>query len=95
VFPIQVPALRDRREDIPALASRFLATSSQSSGRYWRIRWRRQDALMRFDGPGNGRQLQNETPAVALAADGQTIAPPSGKGGPPSWNLSRRTSQEN
>ena len=76
VFPIQVPALRDRREDIPLLASRFLAASSQSSGKHiGGFDADAIDALMRFDWPGNGRQLQNEIArAVALAADGQAIS---------------------
>jgi transcriptional regulator with PAS, ATPase and Fis domain len=76
VFPIQVPALRDRREDIPLLASLFLAASSHSSGkRISGFDADAIDALMRFHWPGNGRQLQNGIArAVALAADGQTIA---------------------
>src|SRR5215472_5433295 len=76
VFPIQVPALRDRREDIPLLANRFLAASSHNSGkRIGGFDADAIDALMRFHWPGNGRQLQNEIArAVALAADGQTIS---------------------
>jgi transcriptional regulator with GAF, ATPase, and Fis domain len=76
VFPIPVPALRDRREDIPLLASRFLAANAKSSGkRIGGFDADAIDALMRFDWPGNVRQLRNEIArAVALAADGQTIA---------------------
>ena len=75
VFPIQLPPLRDRREDIPLLVSRFLAISSQSSGKHiGGIDADALDALVRFDWPGNVRQLQNEIErAVALAAAGQTI----------------------
>jgi len=77
VFPIQLPPLRDRREDVPLLASRFLAISSRSSGkRMGGIDTEALDALVRFHWPGNVRQLQNEIErAVALAAEGQTIAP--------------------
>jgi len=76
VFPIRMPPLRDRREDIPLLASRFLARSSQESGkRIGRIEPDALDALVRFNWPGNVRQLQNEIErAVALAANGQSIA---------------------
>ena len=76
VFPIPLPALRDRREDIPLLASRFLAANVKSSGkRIGGFDADAIDALMRFDWPGNVRQLRNEIArAVALAADGQTIA---------------------
>jgi DNA-binding NtrC family response regulator len=58
------------------LASRFLAASSQSSGkRIGGFDADAIDALMRFDWPGNVRQLQNEIArSVALAADGQRIA---------------------
>jgi transcriptional regulator with GAF, ATPase, and Fis domain len=75
VFPILVPALRDRREDIPLLAGRYLAAYSKSSGkRIGGFDADAIDALMRFDWPGNVRQLRNEIArAVALAADGQTI----------------------
>ncbi|HEY2485901.1 MAG TPA: sigma 54-interacting transcriptional regulator [Candidatus Binataceae bacterium] len=75
VFPIRLPPLRDRREDIPLLASRFLAKSSQGSGkRIGGIDADALDALIRFNWPGNVRQLQNEIErAVALAANGQSI----------------------
>jgi transcriptional regulator with GAF, ATPase, and Fis domain len=75
VFPIRLPPLRDRREDIPLLASRFLARSSQGSGkRIDEIDADALDALVRFNWPGNVRQLKNEIErAVALAANGQSI----------------------
>jgi Nif-specific regulatory protein len=75
VFPIRLPPLRDRREDIQLLASRFLARSSQGSGkRIDEIDADALDALVRFNWPGNVRQLQNEIErAVALAANGQSI----------------------
>jgi two-component system NtrC family response regulator len=72
VFPIPVPALRDRSEDVPLLASRFLAANAKTSGkRIGGFDADAIDALMRFDWPGNVRQLRNEIArAVALAADG-------------------------
>jgi transcriptional regulator with PAS, ATPase and Fis domain len=75
VFPIRLPPLRDRREDIPLLASRFLARSSHGSGkRIDEIDADALDALVHFNWPGNVRQLQNEIErAVALAANGQSI----------------------
>jgi DNA-binding NtrC family response regulator len=75
-FPIPLPALRERREDIPLLASLFLAANAKSSGKsIGGFDADAMDALVRFDWPGNGRQLRNEIArAVALAADGQTIA---------------------
>ena len=75
VFPIRLPPLRDRREDIPLLASRFLGRSAQGSGkRIDEIDADALDALVRFNWPGNVRQLKNEIErAVALAANGQSI----------------------
>jgi len=75
VFPIRLPPLRDRREDIPLLASRFLARSSQGSGkRIDRIDADALDALVRFHWPGNVRELQNEIErAVALAGEGEPL----------------------
>ena len=74
VFPIRLPPLRDRREDIPLLASRFL-TRSSSGKHIGGIDADALDALVRFTWPGNVRQLQNEIErAVALAASGQSIA---------------------
>jgi transcriptional regulator with PAS, ATPase and Fis domain len=75
-FPIRVPALRDRREDIPLLASRFVSLTAERNHR--RIQGIDQAAvalLMKFDWPGNVRQLRNEMDrAVALARDGETIS---------------------
>ena len=75
VFPIPLSALRDRPEDIPLLASCYLAANAMSSGkRIGGFDADAIDALMRFDWPGNVRQLRNEIArAVALAADGETI----------------------
>lgn len=58
VFRIQVPALRDRPEDIPGLVTEFLAEGSHSS-REWSVapdlmRW-----LQAHDWPGNVRELRN------------------------------------
>jgi transcriptional regulator with GAF, ATPase, and Fis domain len=74
-FPIPLPPLRERREDIPALVDHFLKVAGK--------RHRKQIAgavpaalslLVEFDWPGNVRELQNELErAVALAADGDTI----------------------
>jgi transcriptional regulator with GAF, ATPase, and Fis domain len=76
VFPIRIPPLRERREDIPLLATRFLAHAAE--------RYRKHlpgfepavlDLLSRAPWPGNVRELQNEIErAVALASEEQTIA---------------------
>lgn len=60
VFPIDVPPLRERRSDIPALASHFAATSARRMNRKVPV-LATEDAerLMAYDWPGNIRELQN------------------------------------
>jgi two-component system response regulator PilR (NtrC family) len=60
VIPIQVPALRERREDVELLANHFLkkySTTAQKS--ILRISQESLDALKAFEWPGNVRQLEN------------------------------------
>ncbi|MBL4783790.1 MAG: sigma-54-dependent Fis family transcriptional regulator, partial [Cohaesibacteraceae bacterium] len=61
VFPIRVPPLRDRREDIPELARHFLARFSAEEGKRLLTGFdeRALDILSQFDWPGNIRQLEN------------------------------------
>jgi transcriptional regulator with PAS, ATPase and Fis domain len=77
VFPIHVPALRDRREDVPLLISRFIQHSNEKLAK--RVQGIEQPALtllVHYPWPGNVRELQNEIErAVALTADGAAIAP--------------------
>jgi formate hydrogenlyase transcriptional activator len=60
VFPIQVPALRQRTEDIPRLVQHFTALYSQRMNkRVDVITPETMDALARYPWPGNIRELQN------------------------------------
>ena len=60
VTPIEVPALRDRREDIPALARYFIQQAAESVGLPPReIGSGAMAMLQSFDWPGNVRQLRN------------------------------------
>jgi Nif-specific regulatory protein len=74
-FPIRLPSLRERREDIPLLVGHFLsATAERHRKQIAGIEDEALEALECFDWPGNVRQLQNEIDrAVALARDGETI----------------------
>ncbi len=77
VFPMTLPPLRARREDIPDLARSFLARFSAEEGK--RIRGISAEALaliVQYDWPGNVRQLENALfRAVVLAdADELTLA---------------------
>jgi formate hydrogenlyase transcriptional activator len=60
VFPIQVPPLRQRREDIPRLVRHFTALFAQRMNkRIDDIPSDTMDALLRYPWPGNIRELQN------------------------------------
>ncbi len=60
VFPIHVPALRQRTEDIPELVRHFLALySRRMNKKIDRIPSETMDALVRYRWPGNIRELQN------------------------------------
>ncbi|MGH8018555.1 MAG: sigma-54-dependent transcriptional regulator [Opitutaceae bacterium] len=75
VFPIQVPPLRARKEDIPAIARHFLDRCGRRHG--IRVRGFDEEAmadLMAHDWPGNVRELQNTIErAVILTEDGSPI----------------------
>jgi Nif-specific regulatory protein len=76
VFPIRVPPLRERLDDVPALATHFLARASRRFGKeVGGLDPEALDRLARFDWPGNVRQLENEIDrAVAIARPGAPIA---------------------
>jgi len=73
VFHIELPPLRERREDIPLLANYFLEKYSRALGkRVKRFSERAQLLLMRYDYPGNVRELENAIErAVTLAEHGE------------------------
>jgi formate hydrogenlyase transcriptional activator len=72
VFPISVPSLRARREDIPSLAKHFVELSIRRTGRQIDyIPQHTMEALKSYDWPGNIRELQNLIErAVILSNDG-------------------------
>jgi DNA-binding NtrC family response regulator len=71
VFHLELPPLRERREDIPILAAYFAERVSQSLGKdVSRFTPDAQVALVRYDYPGNVRELENAIQrAVVLAED--------------------------
>jgi len=75
VVPIDVPPLRDRREDIEPLARVLLARVSAARGRALQLS---PDALREFldhDWPGNARELENALEYAVAVTRGQTILP--------------------
>lgn len=76
VFPIRLPALRERKNDIPELANYFLERAIARTGRRpLRISQAALDKLMHYRWPGNVRQLQNCIGRAVLKAKGETIQP--------------------
>jgi two-component system NtrC family response regulator len=76
VFPIYLPPLRERREDIPLLACHLLARARERSGR--NVARFSEDALRlleSFDWPGNVRQLDATIERAVIACDGDVIEP--------------------
>ena len=71
VVPLRVPALRERREDIPVLARHFLTRSAESSGIARReLSADALTALQAYEWPGNVRQLRNLMDWLLIMAPG-------------------------
>ena len=77
-FPVRLPPLRNRREDIPLLAQGFIVVAAERhKKRVTGIEPAALECLVRFDWPGNVRELRNEIErAVALVRDGEPIGMP-------------------
>ena len=74
VVPIRVPPLRERREDIPGLARRFLARfAAEERCRVHAITPDALDLLARYDWPGNVRQLENAVFRAVVLAEGPEL----------------------
>jgi len=74
VFPLFIPPLRERRDDIPRLLYHFLGVYCRKIGK--RVDGFSDDALemlMRYDWPGNVRQLRNTVERLVILADGQIL----------------------
>ena len=77
VFPIVLPPLRERKEDIPLLARYFASKYARRMNRSLeRIAPETLDAMTAYSWPGNVRELQNFVErAVILSSDGELRAP--------------------
>jgi two-component system nitrogen regulation response regulator GlnG len=74
-FPIHIPPLRDRREDIPALIEHFLRQSSAENNGEAAISDAALADLRARPWPGNIRELRNVIERAKIVARGQTIRP--------------------
>jgi DNA-binding NtrC family response regulator len=76
VFPMEVPPLRNRKEDLPALIEHFVRRFNAEEGKA--IPGVAPDTLsmlMAFDWPGNVRQLENAIFRAVVLSDGATLRP--------------------
>src|SRR6058998_1336231 len=75
VIPIEIPPLRDRREDIPALVEHFVRKHAQRTGR--RVE-KIDDAVLtglhQYDWPGNVRELENTIERAVVLSQGSIIS---------------------
>jgi DNA-binding NtrC family response regulator len=76
VVQVDLPPLRDRSEDVPALVERFLANLAERHSREkMRISTEALNALVRHDWPGNVRELRNVVEQAAVLATPPEILP--------------------
>jgi len=77
VFPIRLPALRERKDDIPILVRHFVRQYASRMGR--RITWigsEAMDALVGYSWPGNIRELQNLIERAVIRSSGEQLEVP-------------------
>jgi two-component system response regulator HydG len=76
VIPLQLPPLRERREDIPLLAEHFLRRAAAIAGKaIGGFTPEAMGALLRHSWPGNVRELENVVERAAMLTAGEQVAP--------------------
>jgi len=74
VIPIEIPSLRERREDIPALVEHFIQKHAQRVGRrIERLEETVMTGLQQYDWPGNVRELENTIERAVVLSTGPVI----------------------
>jgi formate hydrogenlyase transcriptional activator len=101
VFPVKLPPLRDRAEDIPLLAQFFVQRYASKVGRQINtIEGKTIDRLLRYDWPGNVRELENivqralilnSTPVLSIGEDILPLARQAAGRAPPTRAVARTT----
>ena len=99
VFPTHLPPLRERREDILPLTDYFIEKFNGKLDREVKhIDSRVKDVLVRYDWPGNIRELENFIERIVLMAGGDTITfediPPEWKSAAEEISLSQKAGQK-
>lgn len=76
VFPIHIPPLRERTEDIPVLASYFLDSFSRSFGRnFSEVSQEAAELMKQYPWPGNIRELRNVIERICIMKSGPSLLP--------------------
>lgn len=74
VFPVVVPPLRERKEDIPLLIQHFMQRYSAKAGKKVPVVTQNvMDRLQRYDWPGNVRELENIIERAVIISDGKKL----------------------
>jgi len=80
VFPLQIPALRERREDIPLLVRHFVNQyARRMNRRIESIPAQAMEAFTRYSWSGNVRELQNFIERAVILSPGSDLRPPLGE----------------
>jgi formate hydrogenlyase transcriptional activator len=75
VFPIHMPALRERKEDIPLLVEYLVHRYASKAGKRFRsIKMNTCELLQTYDWPGNIRELQNVIERAVILCEGETFS---------------------
>jgi formate hydrogenlyase transcriptional activator len=75
VFPIEVPALRERREDIPLLVAYFIDRYARKAGKSIRsVNKKSLELLQSYPWPGNIRELQNVIERSVIVCDTENFS---------------------
>ena len=91
VFPIQVPPLRERVEDVPLLVWRFIEEFSKAFGKpVESVSRENMDALQQYAWPGNIRELRNVVERAMIVASGPRLTIPVPAGAPGTTGRSTR-----
>lgn len=76
VFPIHIPPLRERTDDIPALAAYFLDSFSRSFGRnFSEVSTDAAELMKQYAWPGNIRELRNVIERICIMRNGPALLP--------------------
>ncbi len=73
VIALELPALRERPDDIPVLARHFLGEMAEQEGKELELSPEAQQLLESYDWPGNVRELENAIERASVLTEGETI----------------------